>query len=143
MQGRFTNRPQLGGNKMLKQAMVEVAYDLLSKKQGPQKFNRFWNEVCDAIQNIEDNGRIPMLQKYRNKGYKEIVWRRKGSKSDWYFEYKVELDENNEYYIHVYEVINHRNMYESNIEYAYKNKLYESIMRDIAKIVKKAIIEQD
>lgn len=34
-------------------------------------------------------------------------------------------------------------MYESNIEYAYKNKLYESIMRDVAKIVKKAIINQD
>jgi DNA-directed RNA polymerase delta subunit len=34
---------------MLQRAMVEVAYELLSKKQGPQKFNRFWYEVCDVL----------------------------------------------------------------------------------------------
>lgn len=39
---------------MLKQAMVEVAYDLLSKKQGPQKFIRFWNEVSDVLSMSEE-----------------------------------------------------------------------------------------
>ena len=34
---------------MLQKAMVEVAYELLSKKQGPQKFNRFWEEVSDLL----------------------------------------------------------------------------------------------
>lgn len=34
---------------MLNRAMVEVAYELLSKKQGPQKFNKFWNEVSDLL----------------------------------------------------------------------------------------------
>ena len=34
---------------MLQRAMVEVAYELLSKKQGPQKFNKFWIEVCDVL----------------------------------------------------------------------------------------------
>jgi len=34
---------------MLQRAMVEVAYELLSKKQGPQKFNKFWNEVSDLL----------------------------------------------------------------------------------------------
>lgn len=126
---------------------IQTFYNNVRKKYAntysKEQMDRNIDEVCDALQNIEDDGRIPMLQKYRNKGYKEIVWSRKGSKSDWYFEYKVELDENNEYYIHVCDAINHRNMYESNIEYAYKNKLYESIMRDVAKIVKKAIINQN
>ena len=40
---------------MLKQAMVEVAYDLLSKKQGPQKFTRFWNEVSDVLSMSEED----------------------------------------------------------------------------------------
>ena len=39
---------------MLKQAMVEVAYELLSKKQGPQKFNKFWNEVADVLSMDEE-----------------------------------------------------------------------------------------
>lgn len=39
---------------MLKQAMVEAAYDLLSKKQGPQKFNKFWNEVSDVLSMNEE-----------------------------------------------------------------------------------------
>ena len=34
---------------MLQRSMVEVAYELLSKKQGPQKFNKFWNEVSDLL----------------------------------------------------------------------------------------------
>ena len=39
---------------MLKQAMVEVAYDLLEKKQGPQKFIKFWNEVSDVLSMSEE-----------------------------------------------------------------------------------------
>ena len=39
---------------MLKQAMVEVAYELLSKKQGPQKFNKFWDEVSDLLSMSEE-----------------------------------------------------------------------------------------
>ena len=39
---------------MLKQAMVEVAYDLLGKKQGPQKFIKFWNEVSDVLSMSEE-----------------------------------------------------------------------------------------
>ena len=34
---------------MLKQSMVEVAYELLSKKQGSQKFVKFWNEVSNVL----------------------------------------------------------------------------------------------
>ena len=34
---------------MLQKSMIEVAYELLSKKQGPQKFNKFWNEVSDVL----------------------------------------------------------------------------------------------
>ena len=29
--------------------MVEVGYELLEKKQGPQKFNKFWNEVSEVL----------------------------------------------------------------------------------------------
>lgn len=39
---------------MLKQAMVEVAYDLLSKKQGPQKFNKFFDEVGNVLSMNEE-----------------------------------------------------------------------------------------
>ena len=39
---------------MLKKSMVEVAYELLSKKQGAQKFNKFWNEVSDLLSMSED-----------------------------------------------------------------------------------------
>lgn len=34
---------------MLKRSMVEVGYELLSKKQGPQKFNKFWGEVSEIL----------------------------------------------------------------------------------------------
>ena len=34
---------------MLKRSMVEVGYELLEKKQGPQKFNKFWNEVSQVL----------------------------------------------------------------------------------------------
>ena len=39
---------------MIKQAMVEVAYELLSKKQGAQKFNKFWNEVSGLLSMSEE-----------------------------------------------------------------------------------------
>ena len=39
---------------MLQKAMVEVAYELLLKKQGPQKFNKFWNEVSDLLSMSEE-----------------------------------------------------------------------------------------
>ena len=39
---------------MLQKAMVEVAYELLSKKQGPQKFNKFWDEVSDLLSMSEE-----------------------------------------------------------------------------------------
>ncbi len=34
---------------MLKRSMVEVGYELLEKKQGPQKFNKLWNEVSEVL----------------------------------------------------------------------------------------------
>ena len=34
---------------MLKRSMVEVGYELLEKKQGPQKFNKFWSEVSQVL----------------------------------------------------------------------------------------------
>lgn len=34
---------------MLKRSMVEVGYELLEKKQGPQKFNKFWKEVSQVL----------------------------------------------------------------------------------------------
>ena len=34
---------------MLKRSMVEVGYELLEKKQGPQKFNKFWGEVSQVL----------------------------------------------------------------------------------------------
>lgn len=97
-------------------------------------------EVCNAIQTIRDNGKKPILQKHRTKGYKEATWKRRGSKVDWYFEYKVEIDNNSDYVIHVYEAINHRNMNETK-DYIYTKMIYESIMKDIAVIVKRAINE--
>lgn len=100
------------------------------------------DEVCDAVQNIQDNGKLPILQKHKIKGYKEATWKRRGTKINWYFEYKVETDENNDYIIHVYEAINFRNMHE-NVQYLQKKALYESIMQDVAKIVKKAIEQND
>jgi DNA-directed RNA polymerase delta subunit len=39
---------------MLQRAMVEVAYELLSKKQGPQKFNKFFEEVSDLLSMSEE-----------------------------------------------------------------------------------------
>lgn len=39
---------------MLQRSMVEAAYELLSKKQGAQKFNKFWNEVSDLLSMSEE-----------------------------------------------------------------------------------------
>ena len=39
---------------MLQRSMVEAAYELLSKKQGAQKFNKFWNEVSDSLSMSEE-----------------------------------------------------------------------------------------
>ena len=39
---------------MLKRSMVEVGYELLVKKQGPQKFNKFWGEVSEVL-GLEEN----------------------------------------------------------------------------------------
>ena len=39
----------MGGIKMLKRSMVEVGYELLSKKQGPQRFNKLWNEASEVL----------------------------------------------------------------------------------------------
>ena len=44
---------------MIQRSMVEVAYELLSKKQGPQKFNKFWIEVSDVLSlNGEERERL-------------------------------------------------------------------------------------
>ena len=34
---------------MLKRSMVEVGYELLVKKQSPQKFSKFWGEVSEVL----------------------------------------------------------------------------------------------
>lgn len=34
---------------MLKRSMLEVGYELLDKKQGPQSFTKFWNEVSEVL----------------------------------------------------------------------------------------------
>ena len=39
---------------MLQRSMVEVAYELLSKKQGAQKFNKFWTEVSNMLSMTEE-----------------------------------------------------------------------------------------
>ena len=51
---------------MLQRAMVEVAYELLSKKQGPQKFNRFWYEVCDVL-SLTSEDRERMISSFYTK----------------------------------------------------------------------------
>ena len=34
---------------MLKRSMAEVGYELLTKKQGAQKFNKLWQEVSEVL----------------------------------------------------------------------------------------------
>ena len=39
---------------MLRESMVEVAYELMLKKQGPQKFVKFYNEVSALLAMTEE-----------------------------------------------------------------------------------------
>lgn len=57
--------------------------------------NKNIDELVSAMSNLKDNGRIPTLNKHRRKNYKEATWRRKGNTIDWYFEYKIEIDNDN------------------------------------------------
>ena len=132
-------------NKKALQSISTFYHDVRKKYKhtySKEQMEKNIDEVCDAIQSIKDNGKVPILQKHKIKGYKEATWKRRGTKINWYFEYKVETDENNDYIIHVYEAINFRNMHE-NVQYLQKKALYESIMQDVAKIVKKAIEQND
>ena len=58
------------------------------------------------MSNLKDNGRIPTLNKHRRKNYKEAAWRRKGNTIDWHFEYKIEIDNDNNVCLHIYEEVN-------------------------------------
>ncbi len=51
---------------MLKRSMVEVGYELLSKKQGPQKFNKFWGEVSEVLGLSEDEANDYISDFYTN-----------------------------------------------------------------------------
>lgn len=51
---------------MLKRSMVEVGYELLEKKQGPQKFNKFWNEVSEVLGLDEDESNRYISDFYTN-----------------------------------------------------------------------------
>ena len=51
---------------MLQKAMVEVAYELLSKKQGPQKFNKFFEEVSDLL-SMDDEEKEQSISRFYTK----------------------------------------------------------------------------
>jgi len=51
---------------MLKRSMVEVGYELLEKKQSPQKFNKFWNEVSEVLGLSEDESNEYISNFYTN-----------------------------------------------------------------------------
>ena len=51
---------------MLKRSMVEVGYELLEKKQGPQKFNKFWKEVSEVLGLSEEEGNEYISNFYTN-----------------------------------------------------------------------------
>ena len=51
---------------MLKRSMVEVGYELLEKKQGPQKFNKFWNEVSQVLGMEEEESNEYISDFYTN-----------------------------------------------------------------------------
>ena len=46
--------------------MVEVGYELLEKKQGPQKFNKFWNEVSEVLGLDENEAEVYVSDFYTN-----------------------------------------------------------------------------
>ena len=51
---------------MLKRSMVEVGYELLEKKQGPQKFNKFWSEVSQVLGMEEEESNEYISDFYTN-----------------------------------------------------------------------------
>ena len=51
---------------MLKRSMVEVGYELLVKKQGPQKFGKFWGEVSEVLGLDEDEANEYISNFYTN-----------------------------------------------------------------------------
>ena len=51
---------------MLKRSMVEVGYELLEKKQGPQKFDKFWNEVSEVLGLDENEAEVYVSDFYTN-----------------------------------------------------------------------------
>ena len=139
----------LGGR--AEQSIISFYENVLNKYRNTYTEEDMYNSieyVCQAILKFTDDGKEPMLQKYRTKGYKELFLKKnKENKKEWYFEYKIEVDpRNNETVLHIYEAIHHSNMYEfisESLSYDKKKQLYESIMRDIAKIVKKALKDYD
>ena len=73
------------------------------------------SQVIDGVSSIDvDRSRIPLLMKHRRKGYREYPFiRLRGTRFDWYAEYKEETDVNGEPIIYVYEVLHHSQMHES------------------------------
>ena len=51
---------------MLKRSMVEVGYELLTKKQGPQKFVKFWEEVSQVLGLDADEADLYISNFYTN-----------------------------------------------------------------------------
>lgn len=103
--------------------------------------NKNIDELVSAMSNLKDNGRIPTLNKHRRKNYKEATWKRKGNTIDWYFEYKIEIDNDNNVCLHVYEALHKSQMHESIADDSNIRELYESIMKEVAVIAKRAINE--
>ena len=103
--------------------------------------NKNIDELVSAMSNLKDNGRIPTLNKHCRKNYKEAAWRRKGNTIDWYFEYKIEIDNDNNVCLHIYEALHKSQMHESINDDDNIRELYESIMKEVAVIVKRAINE--
>lgn len=51
---------------MLKRSMVEVGYELLIKKQGPQKFGKLWKEVSEVLGLDEEDSNEYISNFYTN-----------------------------------------------------------------------------
>ena len=51
---------------MLKRSMVEVGYELLTKKQGPQKFGKLWKEVSEVLGLDEEDSNEYISNFYTN-----------------------------------------------------------------------------
>lgn len=133
----------LGGR--AEQSIISFYENVLNKYHNTFSEEDMYNsidQICQAILTFTDNGKEPILQKHRDKGYKELYLKKnKENKKEWYFEYKIEIDpRNKETILHIYEAIHYTNMYES-ISYQEKKVLYESIMKEVAVIVKRTINE--